>query len=86
LSPWFLWLWFGGEIFYGSAVYLEYGWIWWMMVNYVLNIACILVIFRYYFWPTQPTITQALAKHGVDIDDLPDYGLLGDTVWMEDDE
>lgn len=58
LSPWFLWLWFGGEIFYGSAVYLEFGWVWWMMVNYVLNIICILIIFRYYFWPARPVYLE----------------------------
>jgi len=51
LSPWFLLLWFVGEICYVGAVLLQFGWVGWMMFNYVLNIVCIVVIGVYYFRP-----------------------------------
>lgn len=58
LSPWFLGLWCGGEIFYGTAMYLELGLVAWVLLNYVTNLICILIILRYYFWPTRPILTQ----------------------------
>jgi len=51
LSPWFLGLWLTGEICYVMAVLMEFGWVAWMMVNYILNIAWILVMLRYLVWP-----------------------------------
>jgi len=30
---------------------MEFGWVAWMMVNYILNIAWILVMLRYLVWP-----------------------------------
>jgi len=53
LSPLFLALWSGGEVCYVSAVLLEFGWVWWMIVNYFVNILCLLVICRYRLWPTR---------------------------------
>ncbi len=51
LSPWFLGLWLLGEICYVTAVLLEFGWVAWMMTNYVMNILWIVVMFRYLVWP-----------------------------------
>jgi len=51
LSLLFLGLWLTGEVCYIAAVLLQFGWVGWMMFNYVLNILCILVMGFYYFRP-----------------------------------
>ena len=51
LSPCFLVLWTVGEFCYVAAVLHDFGWVGWMMFNYLLNIACALVIWKYYFSP-----------------------------------
>ncbi len=40
----FIFLWFLGEVFYIISVLLKFGFVSWMMFNYILNIICILVI------------------------------------------
>lgn len=47
----FLLLWMIGEIFYATAMCIEFGWVWWMMTNYIFNAVCLMVIFRYRLWP-----------------------------------
>lgn len=51
LSLWFLILWLIGEVGLMAASLLEFGWVGWLMVNYLLNLTCLTVIFRYRFWP-----------------------------------
>lgn len=53
LSPWFVGLWFGGEICYVVAVLMKFGWVSWMMTNYILNIMWVLVMLRYLVWERQ---------------------------------
>lgn len=53
LSPWFLILWLIGEVCYVAAVLMQFGWVWWMMVNYIINLICLLVLCRYRFWPKE---------------------------------
>lgn len=55
LSRLFLSLWLGGELCYVAAVWMEFGWVSWMMVNYILNIVWILVILKYMVWPRNDT-------------------------------
>jgi uncharacterized protein with PQ loop repeat len=59
LSPWFLIFWVLGEVCYVAAVLLEFGWVGWMMFNYLVNLASLTVICRYYFWPTRKRNTVA---------------------------
>jgi hypothetical protein len=51
LSRWCLAFWVGGEVFYPIAIYMEFGWIWWMMLNYIFNLICLTIICRYSIWP-----------------------------------
>lgn len=51
ISMLFLVLWLIGEICYATAMCMEFGWVWWMMTNYIFNTICLLVIFRYRLWP-----------------------------------
>lgn len=51
LSIIMLTLWGTGEICYIAAVWMEFGWVVWMMVNYILNLAWVTIIFRYRLWP-----------------------------------
>jgi uncharacterized protein with PQ loop repeat len=51
LSPWFLGLWLLGEICYVTAVLLEFGWVAWMLTNYIANILSIILMLRYLVWP-----------------------------------
>jgi len=51
LSPWFLAFWLLGEVCYVAAVLMEFGWVGWMMVNYIVNLICLFVIWRYRIWP-----------------------------------
>ena len=39
--------WFLGEVFYIGGTLLKFGWIDWMMFNYILNTSCLLVIFYF---------------------------------------
>ncbi len=55
LSPWCLALWALGEVFYVGAVLMEFGWIWWMLINYLTNIVCLFIICRYRIWPRRNT-------------------------------
>lgn len=52
LSPYFLILWTVGEICYIVAVLNQFGFIGWLMLNYLLNLLCILIIWVYYFRPS----------------------------------
>ncbi len=47
LSWLFLLLWLVGELCYIISVLASFGWVAWMMFNYVANILCILVILYY---------------------------------------
>ncbi len=47
----FLTLWGVGSMDYIVATYLEFGFVVWLHLNYVLNGACLLVIFRYKLFP-----------------------------------
>lgn len=47
LSSLFLALWLVGEICYIVSVWARFGWVDWMMFNYVANIFCIIVILYY---------------------------------------
>lgn len=53
LSPLFLGLWFSGEVCYVTAVLMEFGWVAWMLTNYLLNIIFVLVMFKYLIWPRE---------------------------------
>jgi hypothetical protein len=54
LSPLFLFLWLGGEVCYVIATLQEFGWVGWLLTNYVINIVCLAFIIRYKFWPRVP--------------------------------
>lgn len=51
LSLAFLAFWCGGEICYIAAVLLEFGWVSWLMANYILNLVWITIIVRYRLCP-----------------------------------
>ena len=51
VSGLFLLLWLLGEIFFTGATLLEFGVVWWLLFNYILNTICILIIGHYYFFP-----------------------------------
>lgn len=51
LSTTFLSLWLIGELCYVAAVLMEFGWVAWMLMNYILNIVCVSVMFKYLIWP-----------------------------------
>jgi len=51
ISPAFLWLWLIGELCYVAGVLLQFGFVAWMMTNYMLNIACVLIMLRYLLFP-----------------------------------
>jgi len=43
----FLLLWLLGEILCTIAIIMDYGFIWWILSNYAVNAACILIILFY---------------------------------------
>ena len=47
ISPGFLGLWLLGEVCYVASVLMKYGWVNWMMFNYLSNIASVVVISYY---------------------------------------
>jgi hypothetical protein len=47
VNEWFLALWLLGEVCYIVAVLLEFGWVWWMLTNYTINLLVICVIIYY---------------------------------------
>jgi len=47
ISPVFIALWFIGEVCYVISVLMKFGWVSWMMFNYIANIFSIAVIFIY---------------------------------------
>ncbi|UCD36079.1 MAG: PQ-loop repeat-containing protein [Nitrospiraceae bacterium] len=49
ISPAFAALWLTGEICYVISVLMKFGWVTWMMFNYVANILSLTVIF-FYLW------------------------------------
>jgi len=51
LAPLFLFLWLGGEICYVVATLQEFGWVPWLLTNYIVNLVCLCWIIRYKFWP-----------------------------------
>jgi hypothetical protein len=51
LSPWMLGFWLGGEFCYIVASLLQFGWVGWLMFNYILNVPCVLLMLWYYFRP-----------------------------------
>jgi uncharacterized protein with PQ loop repeat len=53
LSPVFLMLWLIGEVCYVAAILMEFGWVGWMMVNYLINLLCLVIICWYRIWPTK---------------------------------
>ena len=44
ISPGFIGLWFVGEVCYVVSILMKYGWVNWMMFNYISNIASIVII------------------------------------------
>lgn len=69
LSSAFVLAWMAGEVCYVAAVLLEFGWVGWMMFNYILNTVCLLVILRYKFWPRRcwQTYTMKYAEINEDV-------------------
>ncbi len=51
LSTLFLTLWSVGSVCYIMAVWTEFGWVPWMMMNYIMNLIWLVTIFRYRLWP-----------------------------------
>lgn len=51
ISAAFLVLWLVGEVCYVTALLMTIGWIWWMMFNYIISLACLLAICRFRFFP-----------------------------------
>lgn len=47
VNPFTLSLWMAGEVFYTIAVLAEFGWVGWLLINYIVNILVISVII---FW------------------------------------
>ena len=47
ISPFFIALWFVGEVCYVISVLMKFGWVSWMMFNYIANIFSITVIVFY---------------------------------------
>jgi len=47
ISPVFIGLWLIGEVCYVISVLIKFGWVGWMMFNYIANIASIAVITYY---------------------------------------
>ncbi len=47
ISPAFIVLWFVGEVCYIAGVLMKFGWVNWMMFNYITNIISIAVISWY---------------------------------------
>ncbi len=44
ISPGFIGLWFLGEVCYVASILMKYGWVGWMMFNYISNIVSIVII------------------------------------------
>ena len=44
LSVWFLMFWMLGEVFYISGTLLKFGWVGWMMFNYLFSVLCLSII------------------------------------------
>jgi len=51
ISILFLLVWLTGEVCMLSAIPLTYGWVSWLMVNYIGNTLSLLVIMRFRLWP-----------------------------------
>ena len=47
ISAGFIGLWFLGEVCYVASILMKYGWVNWMMFNYLCNILSILIISYY---------------------------------------
>jgi len=70
LSSAFVLAWMAGELCYVAAVLLEFGWVGWMMFNYILNTLCLIVILRYKFWPTRRWSLWTGRFEDIDADEL----------------
>lgn len=55
LSSGMLWLWFVGEVCFFAYVPLKIGWDLPLLLNYVFNLACLVVLLRYKLWPRKPS-------------------------------
>jgi uncharacterized protein with PQ loop repeat len=51
LDPWFLWMWFFGEVL--TLIYVLPTGMLPLIFNYIFNFLCLLVILRYYYWPRE---------------------------------
>jgi uncharacterized protein with PQ loop repeat len=51
ISPLFLALWFAGEVCYILGVYIQFGFVLWMMVNYLFNVALVSIMIYYSLCP-----------------------------------
>ena len=49
INPLFVALWLVGEVCYVASVLMKFGWVNWMMFNYMANIFSIIVIIYYLF-------------------------------------
>ena len=55
ISKIFAFMWLLGEICFAIAVWVEFGFILWMMANYFINIISVLIILRYIIFPYRLT-------------------------------
>ena len=52
-SPIFLVIWLMGGVCMMIAVPLQYGWVPWLMMSYIGNTLCVIIILRYYLFPRE---------------------------------
>ncbi|HDH51755.1 MAG TPA: PQ-loop repeat-containing protein [Nitrospirae bacterium] len=57
ISPVFVGLWLTGEVCYVISVLMKFGWVTWMMFNYLANLVSIAVI-GYYMVKDKKTVTR----------------------------
>lgn len=62
LSGWFLILWLTGEACYITGVLMKFGWVDWMMFNYVINVFCIIAIIRYKLFPSVSEVSEVTTR------------------------
>ena len=51
MNPIFLWLWFVGEICYIVGVISQFGFVAWMLTNYIFNLVLVSIMIRYWMFP-----------------------------------
>ncbi len=51
LSSLFLWMWFSGAVLCAGGTLLDVGVVPWLLVNYLLNLLCVIALLRYKLFP-----------------------------------